>query len=212
MAPTPAAIFRAFWNGAISPELRRDPNLLRQANRVVALVAVMLIWVPIFSSVYYAFSAPICGTAVLFASIELMLPLLLLRRGKSPTLCGNIVSAIAWVTYSILAWATGGAGAPVLVWYVSIPVLSLWLSGTRSGIAWTLVSLLTITGFYVSAELGISCPNELTPFAFRVIQYAGLVGIVSCIFILVSTLKRLDYLHEAVVRRNLRAIQEHVLG
>ena len=91
------------------------------------------------------------------------------------------------------------------MWYVSVPVLSLLLCEPVAGVLWTVISLLAIVAFAVAREAGIVFPNESTPAALRLLQFTGLAGLVSCIFILASVFKRLEKgaleaLHRALVR------------
>ena len=128
-------MFRGLWDRFIPVELRQGmPDTLAQANRVVAFDLAMLFWVPVFTLVYRAIGAPVSSDIVLLAGPLLVGNLVLFARVKSTVLCGNIVTGIPWLVYTMLALINGGAGSPSTMWYASVPVLSLLSAGYRSGI------------------------------------------------------------------------------
>ncbi len=112
---------------------------------------------------------------------------------------------------------TGGAGAPVMVWYASIPILAVLMCGTRAGFYWTVYSALTIAGFAFWQALGYRCPNEVSPSGMRFLQFTGLVGLLACVYILVNLLKNIELnvqksLHEANRSLELQATLDGLTG
>lgn len=201
-----AVFLRSLWSGLIPQEFRRDPELLRQAHRVAALHLAMLIWVPIFALLYYALGAPISGNVVFSGGVLLLGSLMLLKRGISPTFCGHLLTGSALYVYTALACLTGGATAPVMVWYASIPILAVLMCGTRSGFYWTDASAVIIAIFALAQHFGLQCLNEVSPGGLRFLGFTGLVGLLTCVYLLVNVLKNIEYnvqksLHEA--NRNL---------
>lgn len=193
---------RAVWRALIPPELTLDPDAFRQANRVVAFHLAMLFWVPVFSAIYCLLGSPLCAAIVGGAGIALMVNLWLFRHTRSVTLCGNVMCTTAWCTYTGLAMVTGGPDAPVMVWYASIPVLSLLLCGSRWGIGWTLVTEVTIGALALARAYGWQFSVDITPSGMRVLQFAGLGGLVFCVYILARVLNSVEFtarqaLHEA---------------
>ncbi|REK08223.1 MAG: response regulator [Planctomycetota bacterium] len=180
---------RAFLDGVLPPALADDEVQLRQAKRVVAFDLAMIIWVPVYAVIFTAVDAPMSRLIVLWAGASFLGILLLMRAGTPAVRCANFVTAVCWVTYTGIATVTGGAISPATMWYASIPLLSLWLSGTRSGMVWTLASLAAITAFAWAREIGIVLPNELSPAGLRFLQFSGLLGIVCCVFLLVFVLR-----------------------
>jgi diguanylate cyclase (GGDEF)-like protein len=190
---------------------------MRQAKRVAAFDLAMLIWAVVFAAVYWALGAPICANIVLFSGVVLLVILLAIRRGESPALCGQLFCATGWIVYTALAYFNGGAGSSPTMWYASIPVLSLFLCGTRPAIFWTIASVLAIGAFSLLPEFGIHCPIELTPVGHRLIQFAGVAGLVSCVYLLVWVLINMEYnarqaLHDANSRLELQASTDGLTG
>ncbi|MHB8736902.1 MAG: hypothetical protein ACYC6M_16485, partial [Terriglobales bacterium] len=170
-------MLRWFWNILVPPHLRQDRETLRQANRVAALGLAMMFWVPVFSAIYAALGAPTCASIIVVAGLLLVGVLISLRFGKSTTLSANAMTLLAWSTYTALSCFTGGHGAPAEWWYVSVPVMAVLLAGLGWGTCWSLVSVLSIAGFYVAREQGHTFPVELTPWGLRFLEVSGLAGI-----------------------------------
>jgi diguanylate cyclase (GGDEF)-like protein len=212
-----AATLRAFWNALIPDALRQDPDVFRQANRLAAFDLAMFIWVAVFTAVYAALGAYLCASAVWFGGVILVVILLALRRGGSPTVWGTVFCATGWFVYTALTLCTGGAGTPPEMWYASMPVLALFLSGPRWAIFWTLASISTITGFAVTREWGLDFPSELTPGGMRFIDFSGTIGLVACVHLLVWMLKNMEQsarqaLHDANLRLEFQASTDGLTG
>jgi diguanylate cyclase (GGDEF)-like protein len=201
--------FRALANELIARQPHDEPETLRCAGRVAAFSLAMLVWVPVFAVIYTALAAPVCSNIILFGGMLLLGVLLLLRRGVAPEICGNLLTLAAWYVYTALALLTGGLAAPVMVWYSTLPILSVLLSGARSGIFWTAASALTVGAFAVVQEAGLRLPIEVTAWGLRVLQLAGLVGLLSCVYLLVSVLKKLEFgARQALYDANRRLAQQ----
>jgi len=206
-----------FWHTLVPPDRWAGLEARRQASRVAAFDLAMFVWVWVFAPVYVALGAPECATILACGGVLLLTSLVALQRGHPPTLCGNILCFACWYTYTALAILTSGQGAPVAVWYASMPVIAVYLCGVRSGIFWTLASIVTVTGFSVADRLGFVCPNLLTPAAFHFLQYLGLVGVITCVFLLVYLLTRIEYsarevLHETNCRLEVQTYLDDLTG
>src|SRR5262245_5512361 len=101
--PRALDFFTEIWHGLVPPRAQRDPTLLRHARRVIAFGLAMLFWVPVFESVYWLLDAPISSSIIGIAGVLLIGTMLLLRQGVSPTVCGNLITAVAFSTYTGLA-------------------------------------------------------------------------------------------------------------
>ncbi|HEY2895323.1 MAG TPA: hypothetical protein VGJ16_13955, partial [Pirellulales bacterium] len=99
--------------------MRESIVVARQVRRVIALHLAMVIWVPLFSALYYLLGAPVSADIIMSGGILLSVSLILVRQGHSPTFCGNFLTGAAWYVYTALACFTGGVGAPVMMWFVS---------------------------------------------------------------------------------------------
>jgi signal transduction histidine kinase/ActR/RegA family two-component response regulator len=205
MGQTFGSGWRAAVRAIIPAHSANDENSLRQATRIVAFTLAMLVWVPVYMVIFSILRAPLSFTIVASAGINLLLMLIMLHRGASVRFCANVMCGICFVTYTLLGLVNGGPVAPAVIWYASIPLLSLWIAGTGSGVFWTSLSLLAITGFFAARELGHEFNNELTPSGLRFLLWTGILGIVSCVFLLVEVLKRV----ESAVRESLALALEN---
>ena len=213
-------MFRLFYkirDEFVPQILRRNDEVLTRANRMVAFHLAMTLWVPTFSLYYLVVNAPNASNAVLSGGIILIGSLVLLRRTNSLTLSGNILCGGAWYVYTMTAIWTGGIEAPVIAWYVTIPVLSILLVGYRWGIFWSVTSILTISAFAIANWMGHLTFNELTPFSSSITEYLGMMGVVTCVFILVAVLKNMEHtargaLHQANARLQTLASVDGLTG
>lgn len=210
-------LIRAVSHELVAQQHQNDSEVCRRAGRHVAFSLAMLLWVPVFAIIYTALDAPVSSNIILSGGGLLLGILLLLRRGVSPELCGNLLTGAAWYVYTALACLTGGLFAPVMVWFATLPILSVLLSGNRSGVFWTLTSTLTITFFAVARQAGWNLPIEVTPGGLRFLQLAGLVGLLLCVYLLVSVLKKMEFearqaLHAANSELECQALTDALTG
>ncbi len=201
---------RALAKELASPKRQGDPDSAVQASRVLAFSLSMLVWVPVYAAIYAALDAPICSNIILSGGAILLGIVLLLRRGVSPETCGNMLTGAAWYVYTALSCLTGGLWSPAIVWFATLPILSVLLSGARAGRFWTVVSALTITWFGWARNNRVELPLEIDGRAFGLLQFTGLVGLMFCVYLLVSVLKRMEFgarhaLREANVKLELQA-------
>jgi diguanylate cyclase (GGDEF)-like protein len=186
-------LFRALERGLTVHQRQDDPDNAAQATRVLAFSLSMLVWVPVFAVIYTVLGAPICSNVILSGGAILIGILMLLRRGVSPEACGNLLTGAAWYVYTAIACLTGGLWAPVMIWFATLPILSVLLSGPRAGAFWTATSAATVGWFALADRLGWSLPVELPADSFFLVQSSGLVGLLFCVFLLVSVLKKMEF-------------------
>jgi diguanylate cyclase (GGDEF)-like protein len=192
VTPLFSSIYRALERG-LTLHQPQDPDSVAQASRVVAFGLAMLFWVPVFAFIYTLLGAPICANVILSGAALLMGIFMLLRRGASPEVCGNLLTGAAWYVYTALAVLTGGMWAPVVIWFSTLPVLSVLLSGPQSGAFWTIWSAATVGMFAIVDWGGWLLPIEINRSGMFVIQTSGVVGLLLCVFLLVSLLKKMEY-------------------
>ncbi|MES1213698.1 MAG: diguanylate cyclase, partial [Singulisphaera sp.] len=210
---------RVIWERFFPMERWRDPEALRQAGRVVAFDLTMFFWVLIFAPIYALLGSGASVVILLIIGVILPAALVLLQRGISPTLCGNILCFGGWLTYTALIFVQGGMSgpSPTLTWFASLPVCAVYMCGLRSGIFWTAASIVAVTGFAVADHLGYYCPNTLTPFAMRLQHFLALAGLIVCMYFLVHVLTRFELnvrrtLHEANCRLEAQSSLDSLTG
>jgi signal transduction histidine kinase len=196
-------MLREFCHSLIPLAACRDPEALRRSNRLIGLALAMLIWAPVFTGVYVLLRAP-TSAAVLVVTGALTVGLLaLLKRTNRPDLCGQLMVALAWSTYSILALLNGGFDAPALAWYTTVPVLAITLAGPRAGLWWSLLCGATILAFYAWPTPRHF--NELTPLAAHILEGLSLLGLLTCLHVLTLVYRRMELWSRQSVDRALEA-------
>jgi diguanylate cyclase (GGDEF)-like protein len=213
----PRIHFRALSTELVAAHRPDDPEIRRRASRMAAFSLAMLVWVPVFAIIYLFLSAPLCANIILSGGTLLLGILLLLRRGVAPEICGNLLTLAAWYVYTALALLTGGLTAPVMVWYATLPILSVLLCGTRSGMFWTATCALTVGAFALVDAAGLRLPIEVTPGGLKFLQLTGLAGLFLCVYLLVSVLKKMEFgarqaLHDANFRLAQQASTDGLTG
>lgn len=211
------AIIRAFSRDLVPQADRLDREASGRASRLVAFTLAMMLWVPVFSIIHTLLGAPISSNVILSGGVMLLGILLLLRRGVSPEVCGNLLTAAAWYVYTALAMLNGGIAAPAMAWYATVPILSVLLSGNRAGACWTAATAATVSGFALLRDAGWPPLVEVTPAAFDVLRFTGLVGMLLCVYLLVSMLKKMEFeargaLHEANCQLERQATTDALTG
>lgn len=172
------------WNVMIPVQLRQDPNLLREASRVAAISAVMLFWFLVLTPMYVALGGVASAMVVSLGGLLLTCNLMMLQRGNSPRICGQIICCISWVIFTLLALCNGGNIAPSTNWYVLIPVIALVLCGGRPGVIWTLVAVASVVALMVAHQRGWQFPNDLGPSEFVFLQTSALAAMICCFVML----------------------------
>jgi signal transduction histidine kinase len=100
------------------------------------------------------------GQAVLLvvtASLVLCAPIVA-RLTESFATVAHYGVALVVVTVTGAAYASGGAASPGLVVFMIVPLFAVFLTGTRGGAVWMIVSVSVIAGFAVLERLGMSPP------------------------------------------------------
>ena len=167
----------------IPEPLRQDQSRLRESQRVVAIHLTLLVWCPPFAVLTTALSATTSGYILFWAGPLVIANLVLLRVTKAPTLCGNGLCLIAWIVFTSLALITGGLHSPITPWYACLPAFALMLSGTLSGVLWTVASALAVTGLVAVRHFDWLPVSELTPHADTVLSFTGFLAFLSVVFV-----------------------------
>lgn len=192
MTTTIANLLRAFWNRLIPASLREDQSVYRQARRVAAFDLAFIGWIILFAGIYLWLGSQLAAGVLLAGGLAISGSLVALKYGYSPAFCGNLLCFPGWVTLTLLGILCGGGVTPGIMWYACLPVVSLLLCGPKAGIVWTSVALLSIGGFALADFLVVEFPHELTPTNLKILEFAGLAGLVACQFILVWVLVKLE--------------------
>ena len=117
-------------------------------------------------------------------SLPVFASLVAVRCGFSPTVAGNLMCASGWAALTGAAILNGGWTASPLLWYSTLPVVSLLTSGAAWGFFWTLIPLAAIAALAGCYRYGIEFPTELSPQNELAFAACVLAGLVVCQFVL----------------------------
>lgn len=199
-----AAVPRA-WRWFLPPA--RSPKQDEEAQRVLIFCLGMAVWVPISALAYHLLGVTVAVDILLIAALPLAMIVFILRRGLHPGVCGNLLVALTLVIYTALAQATGGPSAPVTPWFVSLPIIAVFVTGARWGTFWAFVALLTVSGFFVAAEMGSVFSMPFPASSLRTLQCAALARLVVFIAVLALIFKWVEGRQRTALKDALLAAQ-----
>lgn len=103
-----------------------------------------------------------------------------LRQVSDPKWISRLFILEIWVTIFLLLIFSHGIHSSIMPWLTLVPVLGLLLRGRRSSIAWCVICIATVLGFYYTDGLYVISSRWVTPPSdlFTASLY---VGLVSCI-------------------------------
>jgi serine phosphatase RsbU (regulator of sigma subunit) len=139
----------------------------------------------IFSLLYFLISLYIefeAGQESMFINVVAFIGILFLYRADvSHLICSNIFVGTGALGIYNVTYFSGGIHSPVLPWNVCIPIMIILLTGKKSGLVWSFITIAAIS-FFGFAELnGYKFPITYQPDHakwFTISTHAGLVLIV----------------------------------
>lgn len=167
----------------VPPSLRADAEVHQKAKRVAAFDIVCLFWALLFASIFALAASTRSGLAVLVAAPGIVCSLSALRLGRSPTLCGNIACFAGWSALTLVALVSGGASAPPLFWYTTLPFLAIHTAGVASGVAWTAIPLVSIAALAAAEAAGVRFPQDVPVAQQKTLYFLVLSCLVICHFV-----------------------------
>ena len=168
----------------VSPQLRHNPDVFRQAKRTAVFDVAFLFWTVVYAALFAELASPRCGLLILSAVPLMTLSLVGLKHGASASLCGNLLTAGGWLGLTTVALASGGVLSPALLWYSCGPFAATYTAGPRSGLAWTAVFLASFIVFAVAHAFGWTPPSDVPPDSQTLLYVFVGSGLILCQFIL----------------------------
>jgi two-component system sensor histidine kinase/response regulator len=163
-----------------------DPDEALRARLVVGVCFLSGLLAPVYAGIHLAFGTmPACGAILTAGGFALAIPELVRRRGNV-TLAGNLATGGLFSLLALLTFVSGGVHAPGLSWTMIVPMLAMCVGGRRSAFIWSMMVVIELSTLYVLDATQVALPNLLMESEFRVIQFAGMLGIV--VLVLAATL------------------------
>jgi signal transduction histidine kinase/CheY-like chemotaxis protein len=150
--------------------------------------------------------SPAVRVLIVAAMLLTVIPFVL-RSSQRPMLCGNLLVALALGMFTALALVTGGPAAPVAPWFVSLPIIAVFITGARWGVLWTLLAMLTVSALFAARARGISFPAPFPASSLHVLQWAGLIRLGLFIAVLTLVFRAIELRQRAALQAAMMAAQ-----
>jgi signal transduction histidine kinase len=142
--------------------VRNDADKERRARFIIAFNALLLPLLVLRGSTLIAAGMVGQTLALIGLCSACIASLWVLRQTGSLVLSGNLVVAAVFLPAVTMSYQRGGIGAPIVVAMAVLPLIAIFIAGTRSGIAWTAIVLLVIGGLGIyEYRLGHALPDRL---------------------------------------------------
>ncbi|MBV8647190.1 methyl-accepting chemotaxis protein [Paludibacterium sp.] len=133
----------------IPDSIQQSPEQSIKARTVVGVALLAGIIAPLFAIEYFQLNHPAMGWGIVCGGLALLSGPLILKltgalRFTAEFIIGAMYCMVCWMVY-----VNGGIMSTSIVWFASIPFTSIFVSGRRSGVVWTLLALCAIGGFFL---------------------------------------------------------------
>ncbi len=191
------------------PDADRDNRAsLRQARRLVLFSLTIQFWVFLFFFFFLWAGARGCQMTAALLIVAMLANLVAVRGGMPPARGALMLCFLGWFCSTVFAGLTGGAGSPPTAWLIVDALFAVLMLDLTWGAFWTLAGAASIVGFFVAAQLGFQCPNELTAGQTAILHFVGLQGVLLTSYGFVYLLLR-PY-RDAI--RNIESLSEQLDG
>jgi methyl-accepting chemotaxis protein len=169
----------------IPEAIQQSPDMSIKARTVVGVALSAGIIAPLFAIEYFQLNHPAMGWGIVCGGLALLSGPLILRltgalRFTAEFIIGAMFCMVCWMVY-----VNGGIMSTSIVWFASIPFTSIFVSGRRSGIVWTVLALSAIGGFFLlSSQGGILPPVPIDHALIPKLQAKSLAGLTLMVLVL----------------------------
>jgi diguanylate cyclase (GGDEF)-like protein len=198
------------------PHLQADPVSSRRVRNLLIAVIVGLVVLPLYAGLFHFLGHDAAAIANIVVTILISFVPFVLKASANLTVARKtffvIISClITWVSYQ-----TGGIFSPVIHWIIVLPILAVLLGGMRSGLIWSIVSMLCVIALYLLEILQIPLPyNPITAVrAFEAACTSGLiiVVIILCLLFELNSARVINKLHKALQTIEELAVKDELTG
>jgi signal transduction histidine kinase/CheY-like chemotaxis protein len=192
---------RFAWVDSVLPAKMRDASAEERGRArvvVLALIPFFVVAIPVMGEYYFGGSPVAAGLIAATVFAAAWSPALM-RFGLMTVVHYEL--ALFVVLMAVLAWFSGGLGAPPLYGYVLIPTLGVALVGRTSAVVWSGIASLVLMGFLALEVTGHSPPSDVAVEALT--RGHAVLGVLGIAVALVFTL-----LHDAHRRRVLEDLEQ----
>lgn len=136
-----------------------------------------------YSLIFWYYDLNNCAIVSLIAAvIESLLFALVIRKGLT-MLLGNLATLVGYTAITFVIFNTNGLQSPSVIWLVVPPLFSLFFVGSKSGLLWSIITLVTIIVlFYLYHSLGQFTPVFKVDSLYLTLQYIGQLNLILFFF------------------------------
>ncbi len=164
----------------IPASLIADAEARHRALTTVLFGLSMALWAAVFAPVYVALGSTRCAVIIVIAGLCCVFSALSLKVHGSSQLASNLLAAIVLLTLLTLAVFTGGFMAPALIWLPVVPIISILLSGWRTGFSWLLVTSVSALVIFSLDSQGRFPESDFQGLSADWAYILSLIGIITC--------------------------------
>jgi len=175
-----------FLHRFIPPSFRQNPSKLTRAENLTSAALIALIALPLYGLLYHALGDGTNARACLVAIIGVLAALALLRLSENLALARETLIAVLFSLLLVLTFRLGGINAPTVIWLAVCPLVATAAGGSRPGIVWSILILLTVATIYAMDTLGLFPPVAVSDMrllgAVSTVSFVAFVGVFLLLF------------------------------
>ncbi|HEY9100703.1 methyl-accepting chemotaxis protein [Chitinimonas sp.] len=169
----------------IPDTIRQNPLDLSRARNVVSAALLAAIFVPIFAINYFKLGHTAMGGGILTAGALMLSAAFLMKLTGLLPLVREYAIAVFFGMVVWMCYVNGGIESSSAPWFLLVPITSMFIGGKKSGMFWSVCSLLAIVLFFVANRHGWALPaSPLGPELHPQLQFRSLIGLTIVIFLL----------------------------
>ena len=152
----------------VGGDVKNPPYILFRARSLVGMhfLAFIISMCILLTSVLFAFQNII---PLGISTIIILINLFVFRRYQNFILSANLLAGLAFMTFSIMSFDTGGLFSDNCIWLVTVPIFALLFGEKISGYVWLIITLI----FYIYLFANDIYPKEyVTTLKISPIYYA----------------------------------------
>ncbi|MDX1969606.1 MAG: ATP-binding protein [Planctomycetaceae bacterium] len=180
------------WNWLLPREGWSCESEFHKASRVMAVGLSLLFFAPIYTVVFLLLDSLRSAGVVFVTGLLLIGCMACLRRYRCVQTCAQAELATLWLCFSTLSTLQGGHGSPVNMWFATIPILAVTLTGPRGGLLWLFASGSVVLAEFVLHQQGVLIECEPTLAAINWLTVTGTLGLMFCVLILTCSFRQIE--------------------
>ncbi len=161
------------------PAENTNPDRVRQLRAVVLGSMLGLFFSTLTSASYLLLGSVWSALSILFISIGLAFVPMAIRRGVPSQALGHLMTALTAQAAVVVSFRSGGFSSPAVTWCFMLPIVSYLACGRRAAIAWSVVAMAIIGGFFAAERTGLRFGEDFTAEQLSLLRMSGYPGLIT---------------------------------